>query len=52
VTDDGQWLLHVDISQQDAEQLGRMPGAEGMLVRESILSPLAHSALAARQGET
>ncbi len=35
--DEGQWLLHVNLSQQDAEQLGRMPGAEGLLVRESIL---------------
>ena len=48
-TDDGQWLLHINLSQQDAEHLGRMPGAEGLLVRESILSP---SALVARQGET
>jgi len=45
ISEDGQWLLHVDLSQQDAEQLGRMPGADGMLVRESIL-------LAARQTET
>ncbi len=45
ISEDGQWLLHVDLSQQDAEQLGRMPGADGMLVRESIL-------LAARQNET
>jgi GTP-binding protein HflX len=52
VTDEGQWLLHIDLSQQDAEQLGRMPGAEGLLVRESILSPVALSALAHRQGET
>ncbi|GMR14897.1 MAG: GTPase HflX [Gammaproteobacteria bacterium] len=42
---DGQWLIHVDLSQKDAEQLGRMPGAEGLLVRESIL-------LAAPHGET
>lgn len=35
--DEGQWLLHVNLSQQDAEQLGRMPGAEGLLVRETIL---------------
>jgi GTP-binding protein HflX len=35
--DDGQWLLHVNLSQQDAEHLGRMPGEEGLLVRESIL---------------
>ena len=47
-TDDGQWLLHINLSQQDAEQLGRMPGAEGLLVRDMILSP---SALVARQGE-
>jgi GTP-binding protein HflX len=45
ISEDGQWLIHVDLSQQDAEQLGRMPGADGMLVRESIL-------LAARQSET
>ena len=47
-TDDGHWLLHINLSQQDAEQLGRMPGAEGLLVRDMILSP---SALVARQGE-
>ena len=45
IAEDGQWLIHVDLSQQDAEHLGRMPGADGMLVRESIL-------LADRQGET
>lgn len=48
VDEKGQWLLHINLSQQDAEHLGRMPGAEGVLVRESILSP---SALVARQGE-
>ena len=36
-TDDGEWLLHVNLSHKDAEQLGRMPGAEGLLVRDSIL---------------
>jgi hypothetical protein len=40
VTDDGHWLLRVDLSQQDAEQLGRLPGAEGALVRDSILGNL------------
>jgi GTP-binding protein HflX len=48
VDEKGQWVLHINLSQQDAEHLGRMPGAEGLLVRESILSP---SALVARQGE-
>ena len=47
-TDDGQWLLHINLSQRDAEQLGRLPGPEGSLVRDAILSP---SALVARQGE-
>jgi len=45
IAEDGRWILHIDLSQQDAEQLGRLPGADGMLVRESIL-------LADRQGET
>jgi GTP-binding protein HflX len=48
VDEKGHWVLHINLSQQDAEHLGRMPGAEGVLVRESILSP---SALVARQGE-
>ena len=48
VADDGQWLLHINLSQQDAERLARMPGAQGLLVRESILSL---SALVVGQGE-
>jgi len=52
VTEDGQWLLHVDLSHQDARQLGRLPGPEGKLIRKSILSILSPLALAARQGET
>ena len=46
MADDGQWLMHINLSQQDAERLGRMPGAEGLLVRDSILGP---SALVARR---
>lgn len=46
-SDDGEWLLHINLSQQDAERLGRLPGEEGLLVRDRILSP---SALVARQG--
>lgn len=38
VTDEGQWLLHINLSQQDAERLGRLPGADGMLIRDNILS--------------
>ena len=48
VTDEGQWMLHINLSQQDAERLGRMPGKEGLLVRDNILSP---SALVAQHGE-
>ncbi|MGA9572986.1 MAG: ribosome rescue GTPase HflX [Lysobacterales bacterium] len=46
IADDGQWVLHINLSQQDAERLGRMPGEEGLLVRNNILSP---SALVAQQ---
>jgi len=43
IADDGQWLIHVDLSQQDAEHLGRLPGDDGALVRESILLADRHS---------
>ena len=36
VTDEGQWLIHINLSEQDAEHLGRMPGDEGILMRETI----------------
>jgi GTP-binding protein HflX len=49
MADNGQWLIRVDLSQSDAEHLGRMPGADGLLVRETILSA---STLADRLGET
>lgn len=49
ISDKGEWLLHVDLSQSDAEQLGRLPGPAGLLVRESILSA---STLADRVSET
>jgi GTP-binding protein HflX len=53
VTEQGQWLLHIDLSQQDAEQLGRLPGAEGQLVRDHILGRDRTTAeLAAQQGAT
>ena len=47
ITDDGQWMLHINLSQQDAERLGRLPGEEGLLVRNNILSL---SALVAQGG--
>jgi len=37
IAEDGRWLLKVDLSRQDAEQLGRMPGEAGLLVREALL---------------
>ncbi len=37
IAEDGKWLLKVELSRQDAEQLGRLPGSEGVLVRESLL---------------
>jgi len=47
IADDGHWLMHITLSQQDAERLGRLPGEAGLLVRDNILSP---SALVAQQG--
>ena len=47
IADDGHWILHINLSQQDAERLGRLPGEEGLLVRNNILSP---SALVTQQG--
>lgn len=49
ISEKGEWLLHVDLSQSDAEHLGRLPGADGLLVRESILTV---STLADRVSET
>ena len=46
IADDGHWLIHINLSQEDAERLGRMPGEEGLLVRRSILQP---STLVAQQ---
>jgi len=46
---DGRWLLKIEISRQDAEQLGRLPGSAGSLVRESLLGS-APLALAAHPG--
>ena len=40
ISENGQWLLHINLSLADARQLGRMPGAEGQLVRNSILGPV------------
>ncbi|MGD9020905.1 MAG: GTPase HflX [Lysobacterales bacterium] len=53
VSDEGRWLLRIDLSRQDAEQLGRLPGGDGTLVRETILAPhCAAVELAGAQGET
>ena len=40
ISEKGQWLLHINLSHEDARQLGRMPGVEGQLVRNSILGPV------------
>ena len=45
ISAEGQWLMRIELSQSDADQLSRIPGAEGALMRETIL-------LAARQAET
>jgi GTP-binding protein HflX len=37
ISETGQWQLHINLSQQDAEHLGRLPGEDGLLVRDNIL---------------
>jgi GTP-binding protein HflX len=47
VSETGQWQLHIILSQQDAEKLGRLPGADGLLVRDAILGPAKSASVAA-----
>jgi GTP-binding protein HflX len=37
ITEDGSWLLHVDIPRETAERLARLPGEEGKAARRGLL---------------
>jgi GTP-binding protein HflX len=38
ITENGSWMLHVDVPKETAERLARLPGNEGLKAREQILA--------------
>ena len=38
ITENGSWMLHVDVPKETAERLARLPGNEGLIAREQILA--------------
>lgn len=38
ITENGHWMLHVDVPRETAERLGRLPGSEGRVVRTHLLA--------------
>jgi GTP-binding protein HflX len=40
ITENGSWLIHVDIPRDTAERLARLPGTEGQVARQQLLESL------------
>ena len=40
ITENGSWMIHVDIPRETAERLARLPGPEGRVAREQLLRNL------------
>jgi GTP-binding protein HflX len=40
ITEDGSWMMHVDVPRETAERLARLPGADGRVAREQLLDSL------------
>jgi len=40
ITENGAWLIHVDIPRDTAERLARLPGREGQVARQQLLESL------------
>jgi GTP-binding protein HflX len=40
ITENGSWMMHVDIPRDTAERLARLPGVEGRVAREQLLGSL------------
>ena len=38
ITENGAWIMHVDVPRETAERLARLPGKEGEIVREQLLA--------------
>jgi GTP-binding protein HflX len=43
ITDNGHWMMHVDVPRETAERLARLPGVEGRVAREQLLHGLESS---------
>jgi len=40
ITEQGSWMMHVDVPRETAERLARLPGADGRVAREQLLDSL------------
>jgi GTP-binding protein HflX len=40
ITENGAWLIHVDVPRDTAERLARLPGLEGRVARQQLLESL------------
>jgi GTP-binding protein HflX len=40
ITENGSWMIHVDIPRETAERLARLPGLEGRVARDQLLGSL------------
>ena len=38
ITENGSWMLHVDVPRETAERLARLPGNEGAVARQQLLA--------------
>ncbi|MGK2924495.1 MAG: ribosome rescue GTPase HflX [Lysobacterales bacterium] len=38
ITENGSWIMHVDVPRETAERLARLPGREGQVAREQLLA--------------
>ena len=38
ITENGSWMLHVDVPRETAERLARLPGEEGAVARRQLLA--------------
>jgi GTP-binding protein HflX len=44
ITENGSWMMHVDVPRDVAERLGRLPGSEGQVARRQLLNGLERAA--------
>jgi len=52
ITENGAWMMHVDVPRETAERLGRLPGLEGRVAREQLLGSLESDATEPKLAES